>query len=179
MISAKPLNVNKPILGRAWWGRAVHKPDSQACLVPSPPCCGVQSRITQRVIVACPGVRGQVLVITSATQTREKADKHVRSFFLSNQIASAPGASEMWKIPEHLRPSPGKQSHWPCSHLSQCPGASGRWTLWARDVKSVCDGMELWPPGVGCWARVKKSGASGVDGRSPTLWRSCPSAQGP
>lgn len=122
MILAKPLNVNKPVLGRAWWGRAVHMPDSQACLVTSPPCCGVQSRITQRVIVACPGVRGQVLVITSATQTREKADKHVRSFFLSNQIASAPAASEMWKIPEHLRPSPGKQSHRPCSHLSQCPG---------------------------------------------------------
>lgn len=72
LILAKPLNVNNPILGRAWWGRAVHKPDSQACLVTSPPCCEVQSRITQRVMVACPGVRGQVLVITSEPHKQEK-----------------------------------------------------------------------------------------------------------
>lgn len=72
LILAKPLNVNNPVLGRAWWGRAVHKPDSQACLVTSPPCCEVQSRITQRVMVACSGVRGQVLVITSEPHKQEK-----------------------------------------------------------------------------------------------------------
>lgn len=87
----------------------------------------------------------------------------------------------MWKIPEHLRPSPEKQSHRPCSRLSQRPGASasGRMDVVAPDVGSVSDGVELWPPGVGRRARVKKSRASGVDGRSPTLERSCPSAHGP